>query len=55
MCHDNEKWFKIWTGIDLSVQNWHEAFGKLPPDHIEKSKNWDFYWVFLLKVENLWA
>ena len=26
MCHDNEECFKIWTGIDLSFQNWHEEF-----------------------------
>ena len=26
MCHDNEEWCKIWTGIDWSVQNWHEEF-----------------------------
>ena len=24
MCHDNEKWCKIFKKIDLSVQNWHE-------------------------------
>ena len=24
MCHDNEEWCKIWRGIDLSFQNWHE-------------------------------
>ena len=26
MCHDNEEWCKIWTGIDWPVQNWHEEF-----------------------------
>ena len=26
MCHDNEEWCKIWTGIDWSVWNWHEKF-----------------------------
>ena len=26
MCHDNDEWCKIWRGIDLSVQNWHEEF-----------------------------
>ena len=24
MCHDKKKGCKIWTGIDLSDQNWHE-------------------------------
>ena len=28
MCHDSEQWCKIWTGIDLPVQNWHEEFDK---------------------------
>ena len=26
MRHDNEEWSKMWRGIDLSVQNWHEEF-----------------------------
>ena len=26
MCHDNEEWCRIWIGIDLSIQNWHEKF-----------------------------
>ena len=26
LCHDNEEWCKIWTGIDLSFQNWHGEF-----------------------------
>ena len=26
MCHDNEEWYKIWGGIDLSFQNWYEEF-----------------------------
>ena len=28
MCHDNEEWCKIWRGIDLSFQNWHDEFDK---------------------------
>ena len=116
MCHDNEKWCKIWSGIDLSVQNWHEKFdefwpehlkiwkictlmicfwpkyiifeikryrgvmfdgpeyqckiwrktdlcfqkwhekfSKFSPEHVRKSKTWDFYWVVISKVENAWA
>ena len=31
MCHDNEEWFTIWRGIDLSVQNWHEEFINFDP------------------------
>ena len=26
MCHDSEEWYKIWRGIDLLFQNWHEEF-----------------------------
>ena len=119
MCHDNEQWCKIWTGIDWPVQNWHEEFddfwlqhskisiictlmgcfwpnytmfglrkyegvmfdgtqgwykvegkqtcaskndmiwyeefGKFSPEQVRKSKNWDFYWVVLSKIENAWA
>ena len=35
MCHDNEEWWKIWTGLDLSVQNWHEQFDEVWPEHSE--------------------
>ena len=40
LCHDNEEWYKIWRGIDLSVQNWHEEFHKLWP---ERSKIPEIY------------
>ena len=33
LCLDNEEWYKIWLGIDLSVQNWHEEFDKFWPEH----------------------
>ena len=32
VCHDNEKWCKIWRGIDLSFQSWHEQFDKCWPN-----------------------
>ena len=38
VCHDNEKWYKNWIGIDLSVQNWHKEFGKFWPEHLKISK-----------------
>ena len=38
LCHDNEKWCKIWRGIDLSVQNWHEEFDEFWPEHSKISK-----------------
>ena len=28
MSPENEEWCKIWTGIDLSFENWHEKFDK---------------------------
>ena len=31
ICHGNEKWFKNWRGIDLSVQNWHEELTNFDP------------------------
>ena len=33
MCHDNEEWCKIWRGIDLPVQKWHEKFDEFWPEH----------------------
>ena len=38
MCHDNEEWFKIWRGIDLSFQNWHGEFDKFLLEHLEVLK-----------------
>ena len=56
MCHDNEEWFKIWRGIDLSVQNWREEFVKFWPEHSKISKIctlmgcfWPKYIIFELK------
>ena len=28
MCNYTEKWRKIWKGIHLSFENWHEKFDK---------------------------
>ena len=39
MCHDNEGRFKIWWGIDLSLQNWQEEFNEFWPEHSKISKN----------------
>ena len=38
MCHDNEEWCKIWIGMDLSFQNWHEEFDEFWPEHSQVSK-----------------
>ena len=56
LCHDNEEWCKIWRGIDLSFQNWHEEFDKFWPNHSKFSKIctlvgsfWTKYIIFELK------
>ena len=38
MCHDNEEWCKIWRGIDLSVQIWHEEFDNFDPSTQKSQK-----------------
>ena len=38
MCHDSEERCKIWTGISLSLQNWHEEFGEFLIQHSKVSK-----------------
>ena len=34
ICQDNEEWYKIWRGIDLSFQSWHEEFDKFWFEHL---------------------
>ena len=48
MCHGNEEWRKIWRGIDLPFQNWHEKFDKFWAEHLTVPK------VFIL-VCSFWA
>ena len=55
MFHCTEDWCKIWRQSDLYFLKWHEEFGKFSPEHIQRSKLWDFYWVLLSKAENLWV
>ena len=57
MFHDNEKWCKIWRGIDSWVQNWHEEFHEFWPEHSKISKIcalmgcfWPKYIIFELKT-----
>ena len=33
ICHDNEECSRIWKGIDLSVQNWHEKLNEFWPEY----------------------
>ena len=53
--HDTKESYKIWRKTDFCFQKLHGEFSKFSPEHIWKSINWDFYWVFLSKVENVWA
>ena len=48
MCNENEEWYKIWRGIDLSFQNWHEEFDEFWPEHLKVSK------IFILMC-SFWA
>ena len=54
--HDTEEWYKIWSGINLSFQNWHEEFDKFWLEHLKVSKIftlmgsfWTKYILFKLK------
>ena len=54
LCHDNEEWYKIWRGIDLSVQNWHEEFDEFWPEHSKISKIctlMGFFWTKYIMFE----
>ena len=54
MCHKTEEWCKIWGGIDLRFEKWHEEFGEFWPN-TRKSQNLHFNGVLLTKVYNVWA
>ena len=38
MCYDNEEWYKIWKGIDFSVQNSNKEFEEFWTEHSKISK-----------------
>ena len=38
LCRDNKEWWKIWTGIDWSVQNWYEECDKFWSEHSKITK-----------------
>ena len=45
---------KIWRGIDLSFQNWHEEFDKFWPEHSKVSKSFPlmgFFWTKYILFE----
>ena len=48
MSHDTKEWCKIWRGIDLPFQNWHEEFDKFWPERSKSSKRFiltGFFWA----------
>ena len=47
-------WYNIWRKTDLCFQKWHEEFSKFLPEHLRKSRNWDFDGILLSRVENVW-
>ena len=55
LCHENEEWYQIWRGIDLSAQNWHEEFGKFLTRALKNLKNLRFNKLLLTNVYNVWA
>ena len=52
MCHHNEEWWKVWSGIDFSFQNWHEKFEEVWPEH-SKFQKFAFNGLLLNKVYNV--
>ena len=48
-----EYWCNIWWKTYLCFQKWQEEFSKFSPEHVQKSKNWNFDGVLLSKVENV--
>ena len=55
MCHDNEEWCKIWRGIDLLFQNWHQQFAVFLTRTLKSVKNLHFNGLLLNEVCNVWA
>ena len=48
-------WCKIWGGIGLSFQNWHEQLDKFWPRALRSFKNVHFNGLPLNKIYNDWA
>ena len=46
--HEAEEGYKIWRGIDSSLQSWHKEFDKIWPKHLKVSK------IFIL-LGSFWA
>ena len=55
MCHDSEEWLNIWTGIDLSIQNWHGEFDEFWPEQLKISNICTLTGCFWPKVNHIWV
>ena len=54
MCNDIKKWWKTWSGIDLSFQNWNEEYDKHWPDQSQKSQKFEVSKIFTL-LDSFWV
>ena len=55
MRSDTEEWWKIWRGIDLSVQNWHEGIWQILTAARKNLKYLHFNGLLLTKAYNVCA
>ena len=53
--HETGEWCKIWRGMYLPVQNWHEEFKRILTRALEHLKDIPFNGMPLTKVYNVWA
>ena len=54
MCSDTEERWKIFRGMDLSFQNWHNEFGEFWPEHSKVSNIFNligFFWAKYILFE----
>ena len=49
--NDTEKWWKIWRGIDLSLQSWHKEFDNFWLENLKVSKIYTLMGCFWPKFE----
>ena len=55
MCNETEGWWKIWTGTELSFQNWHKEYDEFWFEHLKVSKIStlvDWFWPKYIMFES---
>ena len=55
MFDGTEYWCNNLKKTGLFFENRQEEFSKFSPEHIRKSKIWDFDGIVLSKADNVWA